>query len=90
MPTERCRLGEPIVKPILTDTDTGLASRLVDHIDAMPTPMATRDTLRLTIEAQAYVTQAKLTHKSLLAAWSTKRHGDCTLYASVGGGTIRG
>jgi hypothetical protein len=71
MSTEPRRGCKPILEPILINTNIGLACRLVEYIDAMPTPMATRHTLRLSIKAYVYVAQTKLTHESLLATWTS-------------------
>src|ERR1700744_501051 len=90
MTAKRCRWGEPIIIAILADPGCRLVSRFVDHIDAMPTPMATWYALRLSIKTEAYVAQTKLVHKGLLTTRTTQCHGNSTLYASVRGSTIRG
>jgi hypothetical protein len=50
--------------------------------------MATRNALRLSIKAYANIAQSQLTHEALLTIRATERHGNRTLYTSVGSGTI--
>ena len=49
MTAKRRRWCEPILIPILANTDSRLAPRFVNYVDAMPTPMA-RYALRLSIK----------------------------------------